>query len=86
MEYEFRPPSYLNRDFETGIETTKYLFSILNYLCGFGNLNKKSLNKFIYDEPNIFESYYVGKGNHIDTVIAFYHLDKLSCFKDKKFA
>jgi len=48
-------------------------------------LNKKSLNRFINDEPNIFESYFVGKGNHIDTVMAFYHLDKLSCFKDKKF-
>lgn len=39
MEFEHRPKEYINTYYQTGIETTDFLFDIINYLSGYHELN-----------------------------------------------
>ena len=39
IEFEYRPSEYTNTYYQSGIETTDFLFDIINYLSGYHELN-----------------------------------------------
>jgi hypothetical protein len=52
IEYENRPPNHSSSWYQTGIETSNFLFDILNFLTGTGKYLEHLEKKFTHAETN----------------------------------
>lgn len=58
IEFEHRPKEYTNAYYQSGIETTDFLFDIINYLSGYHELNCY-LNVRIYSQFFFYPNFMV---------------------------
>jgi len=84
IEYEHRGEAYQSSWFTSGIESTDMLFDLLNFLCGFGSLNRQAVSRFFNGgEAGATETNWIKSGNRVDVGLCLMNLDALSIWQSQ---